>query len=340
MPDADRPIHERVRDAFFKHLAPPFAGLVASAIGGPVVGAGVSGVTAFLTERFTKYDERRRAERRIEEVADKAIDTLSEFIEAEWPSSSMSGALNPDAAASALARAVENGTSSGMFFEADLNTTTIADRVRGDAVRGLNDFETRLFDLALPKVIDAALAIVSQRRDFHRLAAREILIRLSDLDRQVPQLIRDNVNAALAARGADQHKEFEVRYRQALGRILNRMELLGLQQQGVEYPLEPAFVTLQLAGGRRVEPAKSANAMLDSLSSNRGRLLIVGEAGAGKSTLLQWAGVTAAYQRRRERGEEIVSSNVSRERVKFRFNPRGRENKFVRGLAEGALRGT
>ena len=301
MPKADQPLQERVRDALFKHLAPPFAALGAWAIAGPVgpfAAAGATGLTAFMAERFTMHEERRRAERSFQTIADKAIGALSEFIEAEWPRASGDAELNADAAAKALAVAVERGMSNGVFYEANLDNPTIVDRLRReDALAGLNAGEKRLFDLALPKTIDAALALFARREDFQRLTAREILLRLSELERQVPQLVRDNVNAALVARGANQHQEFEARYRQALGRTLDRMELYGLQERGLQYPLEPAFVTLQLAGGRQAELGRAANDLLDDLSPNRGRLLVVGEAGAGKSTLLQWAGVMAAYQR-------------------------------------------
>lgn len=113
---ADRPLRVRIRDALFQHLAPPFAGLVATVFSGPVAGAAATGVTATLAERFTTHEDRARAGRRIDDVADKAIGALAEFIEAEWPHGAKDSELNPEAAARELGNVVERGMSEGVFF--------------------------------------------------------------------------------------------------------------------------------------------------------------------------------------------------------------------------------
>lgn len=161
----------------------------------------------------------------------------------------------------------------------------------------------------MPKTVDTALTIFAQREEFERLTAREILVRLTDFEQRTPQIVRDAVSASLAARDADEDSGFEARYRKALGRILDQMELYGLQVQRLHYPLQPAIVTLQLAGGRSGGAPQAADGFLDDLRPDRGRLLIAGEAGAGKSTLLQWAAVTAAYRRRRELSETRTDTN-------------------------------
>ena len=306
---ADIPSRRLFRDALFKHLAPPFGGLVATVIGGPVSGAAATGITAILMQKFTTHEDLSKAERRIQDVADEAVGALAEFIEAEWPHGAVDGDVNPEAAASELASAVARGMSGGVFFEADLDAAIIAEQLRAPTRddRHLNFGELRLFDLALPRMIDAALAILAQREDFEGLAVREMLGRLTDLNRRIPQLVTDAVGASLAAREGDEDRRFEASYRKSLGADLNRMELYGLNVPNFWYPLQPALVTLQLAGGGLGE-ARTAESVLDGLRLRRGRLLISGEAGAGKSTLLQWAAVTAAYRRK---------SDVNRERGGF-----------------------
>ena len=266
-------------------------------------GAAATGITAIFMQRFTTHEDRSKAERRIQDMADDAVGALAEFIEAEWPHGAVDGDVNPEAVARELAVVVERGMSEGVFFDADLDTAVVAEKLRGDA--RLSAGEQRLFDLALPRTIDGALAILTRSKDFEGLAARELLGRLTDLNERIPQLVTDAVGASLAARDGDEDSGFEARYRKSLGDDLDWMELYGLNVQSLRYPLQPALVTLQLAGGRSGE-ARTAESVLDGLRPRRGRLLISGEAGAGKSTLLQWAAVTAAYRRKsdvdRERG--------------------------------------
>ena len=295
------------RDALFRHLAPPFAGLAATVIGGPVVGAAVTGMTAILMQRFTTHEDRSKAKRCIQEAADEAVGKLAEFINAEWPHGAVDGDVNPEVAACELASVVKRGMSEGVFFKADLDAAIIAEQLRASARddRHLSAGEQRLFDLALPRMIDAALAILARREDFEGLTARELLGRLTALNKRIPQLVTDAVGVSLAARDGDEDSGFEARYRRSLGADLDWMELYGLNVPSFRYPLQPALVTLQLAGGGSGE-ARTAESVLDGLRPRRGRLLISGEAGAGKSTLLQWAAVTAAYRRKsdvdRERG--------------------------------------
>ena len=304
---ADLPSQRWFRDALFKHLAPPFAGLALTMVGEPVAAAAATGITAILMHRFTTHEDLSKAKQHIEDVADEAVGALAEFIEAEWPHNAVDGDVKPEAVASELASVVSQGMSEGLFFEADLDAAIVAERLRASARddRHLNAGEQRLFDLALPRMIDVALAILAQREDFEGLAARELLGRLTDLNRRFPQILTDAFGAWLAAREGDEDSGFEARYRRSLGADLDWMELYGLNVPSFRYPLQPALVTLQLAGGGAGE-ARTAESVLDGLRPRRGRLLISGEAGAGKSTLLQWAAVTAAYGRKpdvdRERG--------------------------------------
>ena len=288
---------QRIRDALFKHLTPPFVGLVTTATVGPLAGVLATGTTAAVAERFTTHEEIRRADFRISEIAHNAIGELADFIESEWPYRERNRNFNPDAAASALASVLASALENNAFLTKDLDREIIIETLLKLAPSSLSDGEKRLFELGLPKAVDASLAIFSQHEEFSQLASREILIRLTDLRDDIAQIVRDVISAARAAEASGGDIAFETRYRKALGHSLNRLELFGIQDKRIEYPLQLAFVALRLSSDEMDEVPAGANAVLDGLSPGRGRLLITGEAGAGKSTLLQWVAITAAYNR-------------------------------------------
>jgi hypothetical protein len=130
--------------------------------------------------------------------------------------------------------------------------------------------------------------------DFQIAATREILKRHSELLAELGRVL-DMLAAMRTDPRLDRDssgRDFELQYRRALDRRLDRLELFGVRLVGGgarDYPLTVAYVSLTATVSGGDVPVRVEDAL-----AGAERVVIRGEAGSGKTTLLRWLAVRAA----------------------------------------------
>jgi hypothetical protein len=257
-----------------------------------VLGAVSDDVAQLLKKAGLGFAERRRLERELSQVCDRVATQLEPFFSSErfggLPSNEQ------EAAAIAVATTVDRGfTSARIAFEADLDAARLEELLRAHTPAAAQDallsgLGTKLYDVALAETCSYLVQMVGDLPDFAGRAAAELLAR----DRRLFELLSealDNVprtdeNLAL---------EFATKYRRAVARELDRVELFGVSvsEASKRYALSVAYITLSTS----VEDAGDGQLLqVDELLARTPRALVRGPAGSGKTTLLQWLAVNAA----------------------------------------------
>jgi hypothetical protein len=147
--------------------------------------------------------------------------------------------------------------------------------------------------LLLRESCNYIVTLAGKLPDFQVAATREILKRHSALLTELGCVLD-----ALAAMRMDSRldrvsegRDFELQYRRALGRRLDRLELFGLRLVGGgarDYPLTVAYVSLTATASEGDVPVRAEDAL-----AGAERVVIRGEVGSGKTTLLRWLAVSA-----------------------------------------------
>jgi hypothetical protein len=148
--------------------------------------------------------------------------------------------------------------------------------------------------LLLRESCNYIVTLAGKLPDFQVAATREILKRHSALLTELGCVLD-----ALAAMRMDSRldrvsegRDFELQYRRALDRRLDRLELFGVRLVGGgarDYPLTVAYVSLTATASGGDVPIRVEDAL-----AGVERVVIRGEAGSGKTTLLRWLAVRAA----------------------------------------------
>ncbi|KAB2588956.1 NACHT domain-containing protein [Streptomyces arboris] len=90
---------------------------------------------------------------------------------------------------------------------------------------------------------------------------------------------------------------YEAEYAQALGVAYHRTKIFGLDElsrHDSEWDLDTAYLSLEAQAKERAAPGPPLPQRIDTLLTDRPRVLLRGEAGAGKTTLLWWLAAHAS----------------------------------------------
>jgi len=246
-----------------------------------------------LQSRVSDAVERRKLRRRFEEMEDMVADQVLAAMRSEFRSVD-EGERN--AAVTAVTDTFGRARVSGQeLFSADLDPLNLERYVRrftGDATRDLSWGGTQLYDRVLSRCCGYTLEIADklprfQAGAFGELLRRDtqILARLEDVLNRLPAPAKDGAGADLV----------DTAYRQRIVKVLDRLELFGLDFAAQWYALSVAYVNLRVSGRTAsTEGATLADVSLEGWLASHPRLLIEGRAGGGKTTILQWIAVRAA----------------------------------------------
>ncbi|GAA1037312.1 NACHT domain-containing protein [Streptomyces murinus] len=183
---------------------------------------------------------------------------------------------------------------------------------------GLNEAETRLYEVLFTECVEYYLNIVRSLPVFEERAAGELLARTATLGSEVARILERLPDRSLfAPDGTDYDTAFRRMYLELVSRDLDEVELFRRTSDQAPAPrvrLSVAYVSLRATGddgkNRRnayVVPAirpemsywdeavgESSAMRVESALSGSSRALLRGEAGSGKTTLLRWLAITAA----------------------------------------------
>jgi hypothetical protein len=183
---------------------------------------------------------------------------------------------------------------------------------------GLNEAETRLYDILFAECVDYYVRIVRSLPVFEERAAAELLTRTATLGAEVARLLECLPDRSLLAPdGTDQDAAFHRTYMELVSRDLDEVELYRRTSEQATAPrvrLSVAYVSLRASGddGRPRRGVRSSPSLRPDMSfweegadggsgvrveaalQGVSRVLLRGEAGSGKTTLLRWLAITAA----------------------------------------------
>ncbi|MCN9241953.1 NACHT domain-containing protein [Streptomyces sp. RY43-2] len=184
---------------------------------------------------------------------------------------------------------------------------------------GLNEAETRLYEVLLAECVEYYVRIVRSLPVFEERAAGELLARTTTLGAEVARILERLPDRSLfAPEGADHDTAFRRTYLELVIRDLDEVELFRRTSDQATAPrvrLSVAYVSLRATGddGKRRRTARSSLPLLrpdmsyweeagsessgmrvEAALSRASRVLLRGEAGSGKTTMLRWLAVTAA----------------------------------------------
>ncbi len=267
------------------------ARLVLPESSGKAVGDSLASV---VESRLGAFEERRKAHRLLEDLQDEMGRHLERVLAEEFKDLDES---DRTAAALTVGRMFETEAGASVIVKANLDPDLLFKRM---IAAGQAEFDSLGGDaelaatLLLRETCVFVVRLADKLPDFRTTLGRELLVRQAELASDMHRVL-DGVSALRqhAAKEETLERTFETRYRRALVRGLDRMQLFGIRQLNEianEYPLTVAYVSLSATdGGADSRP-------VDSALQGRRRVLIRGEAGSGKTTLMQWLAVRAAMR--------------------------------------------
>ena len=268
---------------------------------GPVVGDVSKVAVDTLLERVPNLGmiERRRTARQFDRMAEAVAEKLEPFLEAEF------GGLPENertAAVLAVADAFERtAVTTELLLAQDLDPLRLEAHVRAAAPRGralLTAGGDVLYDHLLREACNYAVEIVVTLPPFASQAAREILRRETQIVELSQKVLSRLPEPALAGLYGEDDARFETQYRRTLARLLDTLELFGLDLEPISkrYVLSVAYITLSASDPEAGEDAEGAYVRVNNALARGRRMLVRGNAGSGKTTLLQWLAVTSARE--------------------------------------------
>ncbi|MFD8168595.1 NACHT domain-containing protein [Streptomyces cellulosae] len=187
-----------------------------------------------------------------------------------------------------------------------------------DAPVGLNDAETRLYEVLFAECVEYYVRIVRSLPVFEERVAGELLARTATLGTEVARILERLPDRSLfAPNGTDNDTAFRRTYLELISRDLDEVELFRRTSDQSTSPrvrLSVAYVSLRATRGegeRRhslrsvplLRPDMSyweggegdtSGMLVETALSGASRVLLRGEAGSGKTTLLRWLAIVAA----------------------------------------------
>jgi Leucine-rich repeat (LRR) protein len=183
---------------------------------------------------------------------------------------------------------------------------------------GLNEAETRLYEMLFAECVEYYVRIVRSLPVFEERAAGELLTRTATLGAEVARILERLPDRSLfAPDGTDHDTAFRRAYLELVSRDLDEVELFRSTSDQTTAPrvrLSVAYVSLRTTGddGERRSPLRSLSPLRPDMSyweeaggessgmrvetalNGASRALLRGEAGSGKTTLLRWLAIMAA----------------------------------------------
>ncbi|MBK3577891.1 NACHT domain-containing protein [Streptomyces sp. MBT65] len=266
--------------------------------------------------RVSGLRQQRSVQRQFEEMADTVAARIEPFLAQEFRGLDESGR-----------EAALNGVCD-TFARADLSDEAVlaADAQPAELIRqitasvsapiGLNEPETRLYELLFSECCEYYVSIVRTLPVFEERALTELLARTSSLSDRVARVLERLPDRSLfAPDGTDQDQEFHRWYMELVSNSLDEVELFRRtsDRAAAQVRLSVAYVSLRATGddGSRRRTARalplrpdlsgweesrteSSGMRVESALGGASRVLLRGEAGSGKTTLLRWLAITAA----------------------------------------------
>lgn len=264
-------------------------------------------IADLIAARIADPDRRKRTTRLFKGVEFSVVEQLEELLRNEFRDLSSN---EREAALRAVSDTLDTVHLTGPdLFMDDLDPTLLERRfhaARETAVRDLAPGACELYDLVLSTACAYLVELARELPALHTNAYAALLSRLTQAQAQLDELLRRVPTPEVPVPGANQSAErFLMRYRQALVRRLDRLELFGLTLAAplLPYSMSTAYISLKvdsadlrerLAERNRHKRASHGELRCEDALSCTNRLFLRGGAGTGKTTLLQWIAVRAA----------------------------------------------
>ncbi|WP_336621358.1 NACHT N-terminal Helical domain 1-containing protein [Streptomyces sp. DH10] len=194
----------------------------------------------------------RSVERQFGQITDAVFDRLEPYLEHEFRGLDESGRQAViDAVCDTFARA---DLSDEAVLAADANAAELIRRITGSvpAPVGLNEAESRLYEVLFAECVEYYVRIVRSLPDFEERAAAELLARTATLGAEVARLLeRLPDRSLLAPDGTDQDTAFRRRYLELVSRDLDEVELFRRTSDRAAGPrvrLSAAYLSLRATG--------------------------------------------------------------------------------------------
>ena len=299
-------------------------------LGDPDVAASTSAdIGEIVASKISSLLQQRRAGRAFDRIAEEVAEVLDARLSVEYGGL----ASNEKNAAILAVRDTLSQTplTSDVLFGADLDPLRLEELYRSgkpDAAQRalLVPAAIQFYDRLLQEVCEYVVAITIGLPQFGDRATVEMLQRETELLELVKKVLESLPRQAAAF--SPDTDEFETRYRRAIVRKLDRLELFGItvSEFSRRYRLNVAYITLTAtatASARRhmrrappeppppavtpistagrdkrdsVEGGDQVYVRVDTILADSPRVLVRGEAGSGKTTLLQYLAVRAGAQ--------------------------------------------
>jgi len=269
-----------------------------------------------VRRRLPGLRQQRSVQRQFEEMADTVAARLEPFLTQEFRDLDESGR---EAALNGVCDTFEHADlSDKAILAADAQPAELIRSIRASvsAPVGLNEPETRLYDLLFSECCEYYVSIVRTLPVFEERTLTELLARTSSLSDGVTRVLERLPDRSLfAPDGTDQDQEFRRWYMELVSNSLDEVELFRRtsDRAAAQVRLSVAYVSLRATGddgtrrrsvralplrpdlsGWEESGTESSGMRVESALGGASRVLLRGEAGSGKTTLLRWLAITAA----------------------------------------------
>lgn len=260
----------------------------------------------------------REVRQQFEQVTNAVFDRLEPFLRHAFQRLEESGRQAViDAVSDTFARA---DLSDEALLAANAHPAELIRHITGSvrAPVGLNEVETRLYEVLFAECVEYYVRIVRSLPVFEERAAAELLARTATLGAEVARILERLPDRSLfAPDGIGHDTAFRRTYLELVSRDLDEVELFRRTADQATAPrvrLSVAYVSLRATGddGTRQRAARSllpirpdmsyweetrgerSGKRVEAALSGSSRVLLRGEAGSGKTTLLRWLAIMAA----------------------------------------------
>ncbi|WP_033282699.1 NACHT domain-containing protein [Streptomyces sp. NRRL F-525] len=269
-----------------------------------------------VRRRLPGLRQQRSVQRQFEEMADTVAARLEPFLAQEFRGLDESGR---EAALNGVCDTFERADlSDEAILAADAQPAELIRRITASvsAPTGLNEPETRLYDLLFSECCEYYVSIVRTLPVFEERTLAELLARTSSLSDRVARILERLPDRSLfAPDGTDQDHQFRRWYMELVSNTLDEVELFRRtsDRAAAQVRLSVAYVSLRATGddgtrrrsvralplrpdlsGWEESGTESSGMRVESALGGASRVLLRGEAGSGKTTLLRWLAITAA----------------------------------------------